>query len=169
MTCRLSSWRGYEKILKLYLLEMRKNVSLRKQAIRIVSIILDAFHFDISQAEETAVEQKPEEPEPMEVDELKEDGQKCDEKEVLPAVQRTITLCRSDATRVYRSIKTFLIPSLDRVFMKYDDSDQHHKLSKKDSTLDKEEMAVLSIPIAFAAVKLMKRLPKSLMDGYIST
>lgn len=158
-------------------MELRKNLSLRKQAIRIVSVILDAFHFDISQAEEnTKSEQKPdttEEPkedeeEPMEIDDADQNEDK-ESKKSIPVVERITMLGRSDATRVYRSIKSFLIPSLDRAFMTYDDSEQYHKLSKKDSNSEKEEIAVMSIPIAYAAVKLMKRLPRSILDQYIST
>lgn len=155
---------------------MRKNVALRKQAVRIVSVILDSFHFDISQADQTNIEQKPDkaksndDAELMEVDEEVEDtAEEAEDKQSLPIVRRTAVLCRSDATRVYRSIKSFLIPSLDRVFMTYDDSEQYHKQSKKETKNDKEEMAVLSIPIAYAAVKLMKKLPKSVLEEYIST
>lgn len=156
---------------------MRKNVSMRKQAIRIVSTILDAFHFDISQANEedfrkaTASSAKKDtqkeesEDEPMEVDE--QEVVKV-EKLSLPVVKRINVLCRSDAARVYRTIKTFLIPSLDSAFMVYQDAEKYHKLSKKNSNDDKEELAVMSIPVSFAAIKLLKRLPNELLESYIS-
>lgn len=173
MICRLSPWIHYERILKQYVLEMRKNVALRKQAIRIISGILDSFHFDISSATngencETSKKQSSNvvsTEESMEIDDQTYESRKTSE----PAVKRVSVLCPSDAVRVYKSIKSFLVPSLDRIFMTYEDSDQYHKLSKKGTRDDKEEMAVLSIPIAFAAVKLLKRLPHALLDQYIST
>jgi len=177
--CHFCPWRQYEKILKLYILEMRKNVALRKQAIRIVSTILDAFHFDISQADDDDdVEKAPaprrktggqnagsdEDEEPMEVDEA--DSREADKQRV-PVVKRINVLCRSDAVRVYRTIKTFLIPSLDNAFRVYEDAEKYHKLSKSNSNDNQEELAVMSIPVSFAAIKLLKRLPPALLESYI--
>lgn len=154
---------------------MRKNVSMRKQGIKIVSAILDAYHFDISQANEDDFRKATEssskkdtqneesEDEPMEVDE-----QEVGEKSSLPVVKCISVLGRSDAVRVYRTIKTFLIPSLDNAFMVYDDAEKYHKLSKKNSNDNKEELAVMSIPVSFAAIKLLKRLPNELLESYIS-
>lgn len=150
---------------------------MRKQAIRIVSTILDAFHFDISQANEedfrkatksgakNNIREKESKDEPMEVDE--EEIVKV-EKSSVPVVKRINVLCRSDAVRVYQTIKTFLIPSLDNAFMIYEDAEKYHKLSRKNSNDDKEELAVMSIPVSFAAIKLLKRLPHTLLESYIS-
>ncbi len=175
VVCLLSPWRQYERILKQYILEMRKNVSLRKQAIRIVSAILDCFHFDISQAEVANVAKlddknrsKKTSIEKTEV-EVADDLTTTKTASPVPAVKRIQVLSRSDAVRVYRSIKSFLIPSLDRAFLTYEEADQYHKLSKKGTNNEKEELAVLSIPIAYAAVKLLKQLPRALLDDYIST
>lgn len=181
MICYLSPWRLYERILQQYLTEMRKDSSLRKQGIRIISAILDAFHFDISQAQGTDIKNATSDkkiksktknienmPELMEVDDVEEDEIKVNaEKQLEPAVKRVTVLCRSDAIRVYRAIKSFLVPNINRIFMMYDEKNQYHKLSKK-ITNDEEELAVLSLPIAFAAVKLLKRLPGALLDEYIS-
>lgn len=158
---------------------MRKDSSLRKQGIRIISAILDAFHFDISQAQDTDVKNATSDkkkksknlenmPELMEVDDVEDDEIKVNtEKQLEPAVKRITVLCRSDAIRVYRTIKSFLVPNINRTFMMYDEKNQYHKLSKK-NTNDEEELAVLSLPIALAAVKLLKRLPGPLLDEYIS-
>lgn len=171
--CHLSPWLHYERILKQYVMEMRKNIALRKQAIRIISAILDSFHFDISQAIDDSTRksqplktlEKARGGEPMEID----DESNEPKKKLEPAVKWVTVLCRSDAIRVYKSIKSFLVPSLDRLFMTYEDADQYHKLSKKGTRDEKEEMAVLSIPIAYAAVKLLKKLPPALLDKYIPT
>lgn len=179
MICRLSPWRLYERILKQYLAEMRKDTSLRKQGIRIISAILDAFHFDISQVNDdgslTAVkenaakpkEESEDEQELMEIDDVEIESETNAKQPSEPVVKRVTVLSRSDTVRVYRSIKSFLVPSINRIFMMYDEKNQYHKLSKK-VTNDEEELAVLSLPIALAAVKLLKRLPRTLLDEYIS-
>lgn len=48
--CHLLPWHQYETILKYYIKNMRFNVQYQKQMVRIVMHILDAFHFDLSKA-----------------------------------------------------------------------------------------------------------------------
>lgn len=48
--CRLLPWNQYQSILRLYLTKLRTKIAYQKQLIRIVIVILDAFHFDLSQA-----------------------------------------------------------------------------------------------------------------------
>ena len=57
----------------------------------------------------------------------------------------------------------------DRVFMTYVEPTDCHKLSKKGIRDEKEQMAVLSISIAYATVKLLKKLPPALLDQYLPT
>ncbi|XP_055916600.1 small subunit processome component 20 homolog [Eupeodes corollae] len=48
--CQLLPWQHYQAVLKLYLQKMRTSQEHQKHCVRIVVRILDAFHFDLSQA-----------------------------------------------------------------------------------------------------------------------
>lgn len=50
VVCRFLPWHQYESILKYYLKKMRFNVEYQKQLVRLVMQVLDAFHFDLSNA-----------------------------------------------------------------------------------------------------------------------
>lgn len=49
---RILPWQQYETLLKLYLNKMRQSIDFQKQTVRIVSGILDSFHFDLSRSVE---------------------------------------------------------------------------------------------------------------------
>ncbi|XP_069689745.1 small subunit processome component 20 homolog isoform X2 [Periplaneta americana] len=49
--CRLLPWHQYETILRFYLSKLRYQVDYQKQLVRIVVVILDAFHFNLSKAQ----------------------------------------------------------------------------------------------------------------------
>ncbi|XP_068083874.1 small subunit processome component 20 homolog [Anabrus simplex] len=53
MVCRLLPWHQYETILRFYLTKLRHLVEFQKQLVRIVVVILDAFHFDLSRAQQS--------------------------------------------------------------------------------------------------------------------
>lgn len=46
--CKLLPWHQYEIILKHYLEKIRNSIEFQKQLVRIIIIILDSFHFDLS-------------------------------------------------------------------------------------------------------------------------
>ncbi|KYN12679.1 Small subunit processome component 20 like protein [Trachymyrmex cornetzi] len=48
IVCRLLPWHPYEIILKYYLGKLRSSTEFQKQVVRIVVIILDSFHYDLS-------------------------------------------------------------------------------------------------------------------------
>ncbi|KAL0099682.1 hypothetical protein PUN28_019823 [Cardiocondyla obscurior] len=48
MVCKLLPWHHYEIILKYYLNKLRTSTEFQKQVVRIVVIILDSFHYDLS-------------------------------------------------------------------------------------------------------------------------
>jgi U3 small nucleolar RNA-associated protein 20 len=54
--CRLLPWHQYETILRFYLAKLRYQVDFQKQLVRTVVAILDAFHFDLSRAQISAVQ-----------------------------------------------------------------------------------------------------------------
>lgn len=58
--CRLLPWHQYEISLRFYLAKLRYQVDFQKQLVRTVVSILDAFHFDLSRAHTSAIEDKSE-------------------------------------------------------------------------------------------------------------
>ena len=58
--CRLLPWHQYETSLRFYLAKLRYQVDFQKQLVRTVVAILDAFHFDLSRALTSAIEDKSE-------------------------------------------------------------------------------------------------------------
>lgn len=51
--CKLLPWHQYEIILKHYLEKIRNSIEFQKQLVRIIIIILDSFHFDLSKYKPT--------------------------------------------------------------------------------------------------------------------
>jgi hypothetical protein len=67
--CRLLPWHQYETILRFYLAKLRHEMEYQKQLMRIIVAILDSFHFDLSQAAVSEIEDKTGKIEvPMEID-----------------------------------------------------------------------------------------------------
>ena len=66
--CRLLPWHQYETSLRFYLAKLRYQVDFQKQLVRTVVAILDAFHFDLSRAHTSAIEDKSENIEAGEVE-----------------------------------------------------------------------------------------------------
>jgi len=58
--CWLLPWHQYETSLRFYLAKLRNQVDFQKQLVRTVVAILDAFHFDLSRAHTSAIEDKSE-------------------------------------------------------------------------------------------------------------
>lgn len=55
VVCHLLPWRQYEAILKFYVGKMQQASEYQKQLIKLVSVILDAFHFDLSRADSVEI------------------------------------------------------------------------------------------------------------------
>lgn len=66
--CQLLPWYQYETSLRFYLAKLHYQVDFQKQLVRTVVAILDAFHFDLSRAHTSAVEDKSENIEAGEVE-----------------------------------------------------------------------------------------------------
>ncbi|GLV33838.1 uncharacterized protein CBL_11277 [Carabus blaptoides fortunei] len=56
MICHMLPWHQYEGVLKFYLSRLRFKLEFQKQLVRLTVAILDAYHFDISKAQNVAVD-----------------------------------------------------------------------------------------------------------------
>lgn len=192
---RILPWQQYETLLKLYLNKMRLSIDFQKQTVRIVSGILDSFHFDLSRAVEREskviqesslvknVKNNPQKVIPvatmendtqgeveiqMEVDDDDDDDNDMDELENSEVneliLEKIHVLCPSTAIKITKAISIGLIPQLNKNLAQYSESDRSHKMNKKQTEYDKEEMEMLKIPVALAVVKLLKKLPENMLE-----
>lgn len=185
---RILPWQQYETLLKLNLNKMRSSIDFQKQTVRIVSGILDSFHFDLSRAAEreskviselTPVKniknisqrviqedkmednQQDEVEVQMEVDDDVEEDENNEANELI--VKKLHVLCPSTAIKITKAISIGLLPQLNNNLAQYSESDRSHKMNKKQVEYDKEEMEMLKIPVALAVVKLLKKLPENML------
>lgn len=190
---RILPWQQYETLLKLYLNKMRQSIDFQKQTVRIVSGILDSFHFDLSRAaeRESKITQESTSVKNTEnycknkiknkkvVDDQQDDVENemaigdIDEIENLGSneliLEKIHILCPSTAIKITKAISTGLLPQLNNNLAQYSESDRSHKMNKKHVEYDKEEMEMLKIPVALAVVKLLKKLPKNMLEENIQS
>lgn len=187
---RILPWQQYETLLKMYLNKMRQSLDFQKQTVRIVSGILDSFHFDLSRVAEresvapqeyTALKKIIEKPQKvmtvnktedlqdenenqMEVDDDEDiaDNENSEMNELI--LEKIHVLCPSTAIKITKAIATGLLPQLNKNLAQYSESDRSHKMNKKQAEYDKEEMEMLKIPVALAVVKLLKKLPENMLE-----
>lgn len=185
---RILPWQQYETLLKFYLNKMRQSIEFQKQTVRIVSGILDSFHFDLSRAAEresksiqestpvkksmdTSQDNKMEVDEQnrienlneLDVDDENDDGNENSEINEL-ILEKIHILCPSTAIKITKAISIGLLPQLNKNLAQYSESDRSHKMNKKQVEYDKEEMEMLKIPVALAVVKLLKKLPENMLE-----
>jgi len=200
---RILPWQQYETLLKLYLNKMRQSIDFQKQTVRIVSGILDSFHFDLSRAAErepkviqnstplkkiketsqnvtqnhiTEIEKQNEVENEMEAvddvndndadDDVDDDDDNENENNKINEliVEKIHVLCPSTAIKITKAISVGLLPQLNKNLAQYSESDRSHKINRKQAEFDKEEMEMLKIPVALAVVKLLKKLPKIMLE-----
>lgn len=190
---RILPWQQYETLLKLYLNKMRQSIDFQKQTVRIVSGILDSFHFDLSRAPEresqmaqglsSATKNKTKTPKMVGInimakgqqDEIEnsmdvdvddaDENETPEENELI--VEKIHILCPSTAVKITKAISIGLLPQLNKNLAQYSESDRSHKMNKKQAEYDKEEMEMLKIPVALAVVKLLKKLPENMLQENI--
>jgi len=187
---RILPWQQYETLLKLYLNKMRQSIDFQKQTVRIVSGILDSFHFDLSrtaereskviqnstpvktikdtsqnvtQNQKSEIEKQDEVENEMEVDDNDDDENENNELNEL-ILEKIHVLCPSTAIKITKAISVGLLPQLNKNLAQYSESDRSHKINRKQAEFDKEEMEMLKIPVALAVVKLLKKLPKIMLE-----
>jgi len=186
---RLLPWQQYETLLKLYLNKMRQSIAFQKQTVRIVSGLLDSFHFDMSRAaereskvvqESTSIKKTEKSSQKVTQKDKIEDNQDdianemetddVDENESLEnennelILEKMHVLCPSTAIKIIKAISIGLLPQLNMNLAQYSESDHSHKMNKKQAEYDKEEMEMLKIPVALAVVKLLKKLPENMLE-----
>ncbi|XP_029678623.1 small subunit processome component 20 homolog [Formica exsecta] len=97
------------------------------------------------------------------VEEVEQDNEVA--KEDLPIIERQTLLSQSGAKKVMFGISNGLLPQLHRSIMARTRQDSSHKINKKKLASETEEDDLLRVPIAVALVKLLQRMPGSLLDA----
>lgn len=192
---RILPWQQYETLLKFYLNKMCQSIDFQKQTVRIVSGILDSFHFDLSRTAEREskvvqnstpvkkikdtsqnetqnkkIEDKNQDEveNDMEINDDDDDDDEDNENKNLEIneliLEKVHILCPSTAIKITKAISVGLLPQLNKNLAQYSESDRSHKINRKQVEYDKEEMEMLKIPVALAVVKLLKKLPKIMLE-----
>lgn len=143
-------WNSYYRLLKQYLKMIPKKAELEKLLVRLVTSILDSFHFDLTQVEvseesvqnimkrkKVIIEYMEQPSAPTEEQEVEEEEEVDEEK---PAEQKDLN------ERIHDTVVTKLLPEL------------HRYLTNKDET-----SATLRVPVALGMTKVLMALPESSM------
>lgn len=247
--CRLLPWHHYEIVLKFYLDKMRHSHDFQKQLIKIIVVILDAFHYDLAKYKEVTVEEKLHQIQEGEkeknspgnlqesftgaleklqgenseeiLDELKEkleeenledalekleaseedergietkseNGIETEnergikgittkiEKEIergaesetnqeqnspVPLFEKQTLLSSYVSKRLIFSISRIFLPQLNRAIVARTQHENSHKINRKRTSFDREEEELMRVPVALAFVKLLQKLPESMLDS----
>jgi len=167
-------WGKYFFVLSGYMKLLPKKKKNHKMLIRVIVSILDSFHFDLSQVENEAgiitntkvntpaLDEKDEEEDDEdsskdEIDEVIDDVNDHTESNINEKEDR-----RKANQHIVHVITKRVIPQLQRGLNKASQSQLVHKLSR---VKDDDEDLLLHIPIALALIKLLKFLPKSVLDS----
>ncbi|XP_017027421.1 small subunit processome component 20 homolog [Drosophila kikkawai] len=186
----LLPWAQYHAALRYYLQKLRHAQGQQKQCVRLVVRILDAFHFDLTQAqtdlaalaqlkqklaeekeeaeepEEAKTEEDPEE-KPLKTEDQSDfiDFEEEEAAEPVAERQRTQLLAPNAAKRVMATITTVLLPTLNRAITEKTNYDSKHKVNRRRLSYEREEEEIQKVPIALAMVKLLQKLPLELLDN----
>lgn len=152
-------WHQYEGILKYALSKLRYKPEFQKQLVRLVVVILDGFHFDLSKGHVNENDLKDTEQEVIE-----DDFEDLEDQEAVKIVDKTTVLCKSTATRIIKTIQTVLLPQLHKTLAEFTNYDSSHKVNRKKTGFEREEEDLARVPISLAVVKLLQRLPKAVLD-----
>ncbi|KAI8575447.1 hypothetical protein K450DRAFT_261769 [Umbelopsis ramanniana AG] len=143
-------WNSYYRLLKQYLKMIPKKTDLEKVLVRLVTSILDSFHFDLTQVQlsEESVQNIMKRKkiiieymeEPSATGPIPEADEEEEVEEEKPVEQKDL------AERIHDTVVTKLLPEL------------HRYLTNKDET-----SATLRVPVALGMTKVLKALPESSM------
>ena len=137
-------WQYYENNIKYYLELFAKEIQHQKQLVKIVTAILDAFHFDLNKDEPkpTAVPVIEEAEEKKEVNDVEmEDGDDDD------LESKNTEKSRALRERIFNTVNNVLLPKL------------HATLSGKTkgpTAISDEDKLILRVPLAVPIVKMLK-------------
>ncbi|XP_050435060.1 small subunit processome component 20 homolog [Adelges cooleyi] len=195
---RILPWQQYETLLKLYLSKLRQSLEFQKQMVRVVSGVLDSFHFDLSrasvrqsqntqkstlpqviektsqqvvQAKQTKNTSDLNNESMMDIDDEVDENENAEITETPneSILERVQVLCPSTANKITKEIAIGLVPQLNKNLAEYSESDRRHKMNKKQAEYDKEEMEMLKIPVALAVVKLLQKLPAPMLQDNLQS
>ncbi|XP_030763250.1 small subunit processome component 20 homolog [Sitophilus oryzae] len=173
--CKILPWHQYEGILKYSLSVLRNKAQYQKQLVRLVVVILDSFHFDLTKGY-VDLNTEAETPTPIADENNENDLPLLDEQETdnteedtyidddVKIFGKNTVLCKSTATRVLKTIQTILLPQLHRSLAELTQYDHSHKVNRKKTSIEKEEEDLARVPISLAVVKLLQRLPKEILE-----
>ncbi|XP_050392090.2 small subunit processome component 20 homolog [Patella vulgata] len=184
--CKQLPWTAYYQQLKQYLQLLIKSISQQKLFVRVISVILKSFHFNLSKSlykppvkpfmgnprpnkKFKGKGKKDEEDKNPMVDDL--DDEATEEKGSEDLVElgpknankkSDMEMCTEElATEIHRKVVKEMIPWLHKVLTQRAKSETQHKSQRSSFARDDE---VLRVPLALAMVKLLQTLPHKILE-----
>jgi U3 small nucleolar RNA-associated protein 20 len=182
--CSSLAWPKYVKCLEFYMRELPKGKLEQKIVIKIIVHVLDAFHFDLSEASNknsyfkeskiTYINQSNENPKKLDEgndetekeatdDALAEEEKNQNEAVPITEASKMQPVTKQLAERIYDRISHSILPSLFKALTKRLKSEDEHKLTKKEN----EDEQIVRVPIALAILKLLKCLPSGALHTHL--
>lgn len=155
--CQHLNWSDYVAILKQYLEKMASEMRYHKTVVKVIVAILDAFHFDLSKSKALTKKDKWGKP----AGSVAKMDSAIDE----PNLVSFLPLNEDEATAIHNTVAQVIFPKLQNCLMQKAKGDGRHKMSGRKYYAEDDE--ILRVPMAIAMVKLLKVLPKGLLDQYI--
>ncbi|XP_071533546.1 small subunit processome component 20 homolog [Panulirus ornatus] len=178
---KLLPWYSYQKVLRNYLsILLKEDLKYLKLGVRVIDAVLNGFHEDAEEPE-FAVRKNP-------VKDNNEDTQKAqkDEQDVTKSERemseehketeedaegyiKSVTVndhTISKPQKVYRLLVSTIIPQIQKTLAARTKADTDHKLNKSKYPEDDD---IKRIPLAFALIKLLKKLPKKVLDANVNS
>lgn len=158
-------WYNYQKLLRNYLNLVPRELSFLKMGVRVLEKVIDAFHEDLT----GVVVVLPKSPRTARRHECPREREELPGPEEEPPDEREEPVSDIDtstkAQRVYNVLVHDIIPQIQQALSKRSVRDTEHKVNKKKYPEDED---IKRIPLALALAKLLKKLPKELLNLNVS-
>ncbi|KAG7172232.1 small subunit processome component 20 homolog [Homarus americanus] len=173
---KLLPWYPYQKMLRNYLsMLFKEDIKYLKLGVRVIDAVLDSFHEDVEELD-IALRKKPFEKNlalqsvkkynkqvaPKVTEKNPEDVEVKEEEESGSGTGDII----SKPQKIYRALVNTIIPQIQRTLAAKTKADTEHKLNKSKYPEDND---IKRIPLAFALIKLLKKLPKKVLDANVNS
>ena len=159
-------WTVYCQMLKFFLGKLLGKMHNPKIGLRVVSIILDAFHEDVSHLVVVNKETAPTAAKVHDSDDPFAEDKEPEDNKIEISKSPAATKNEAHARKVYTVLVREIIPSLKKVFESRSKDSTKHKSNKDASSSDDDE--IKKIPLALPLIKLLKKFPPKVLEANLS-
>ncbi|KAK8733373.1 hypothetical protein OTU49_006606 [Cherax quadricarinatus] len=165
-------WHSYLKMLQSYLnMLLKEDIKHLKLGVRVLDAVIDGFHEDVEEfAIPTTVKPLAEDSELQNVQKNEQLTSKAGERiendeENYDHSVASYEKSLSKPQKVYRTLVNNLIPQIQKTLAARTRAETEHKLNRSKYPEDED---VKRIPLAFALIKLLKKLPRNVLNANVN-